>query len=222
MTENLAVPTKYEEDDTPRRFKDLMKPAEKKPTTATGTGKHTPKNKADDVWTVRPGETFRDFNKRIREAGLTVPPGVPETIRVGTQSNQVKRPISREDEDSELSEHEAAQEQHRSKQPKKLTTSSSGSAYPQKRVVEEAMPGEKTKMKKKKYLKERKLASKKTHGYEDEGGRYQKMQHQQQPKFREVVKAPPALRTVPKATLKMRSQKGGPRPSLLPLVKRKK
>lgn len=75
------MPDIYSDDDTPRKFKDLMK-SPSSPSSAPkkkATMQDTPK--ADDQWTVRPGETFRDFNARIRLAGLSLPPGVPEAFR---------------------------------------------------------------------------------------------------------------------------------------------
>jgi hypothetical protein len=71
---DLSIPAVYAEDDTPRRFKDLLnKPKFKRPVTDQPI--------KDDFWTVRPGETFRDFNARIREAGLSTPPGIPTSFR---------------------------------------------------------------------------------------------------------------------------------------------
>jgi hypothetical protein len=70
------------EDDTPRRFKDLLTRPKSIPKSKTVV------KKGDDEWTVRPGESFRQFNTRIREAGLSVPPGVPETFRGGAKHSQ--------------------------------------------------------------------------------------------------------------------------------------
>ena len=71
----------------PRKFKELM--AMTKPHTATAAAAAAPsastsgkkRGRADDPWTVRPGEGFREYNARLIKAGCTVPPGTPETLR---------------------------------------------------------------------------------------------------------------------------------------------
>ena len=74
-------------DDTPRRFRDLMQPKkfvassaprEEPKKSPTKEVKEAPQN---DAWSVRKGETFAEFNARIKMAGLSVPPGVPQTTR---------------------------------------------------------------------------------------------------------------------------------------------
>jgi hypothetical protein len=67
-------------DDTPKRFKEMMNPQVKD--TQKDKAAVALENKADEAWVVRPGETFREFNARVKGLGLTVPPGVSESYRL--------------------------------------------------------------------------------------------------------------------------------------------
>lgn len=142
----------------------------------------TPKGSVDDRWTVRPGETFREFNARIREAGLSLPPGVPETLRSGV----VER--------SEVPE-----------------------VRPMKKFIlqDEEESGNKTKRKRKEYLKQRKESGKRKRDDDSDFEGYERK------RFRDVVKAPPVLRVAPKEALKVKERppKLKKNPSLLPILK---
>ena len=202
--------TAYTEDDTPRRFKELLQQStttKSKNTTASSSRDGT--SKVDDEWTVRPGESFREFNARIRQSGLTVPPGVSEATRYPRE--------------------------FRNELPVRETLPVKRFAAPE--LSDSAVvPGERTKQKRKEYLKQRreakKLKKRQTQVSTDENDadddtrsasdisnrRASSGSHLH---TRDVVQAPPALKVIPKATLKM-NQRRSPHqknPSLLPLLR---
>jgi len=165
----FKIPEKYEEDDTPSRFKLLMNPPTKntvKPSQRANT--------VDDEWTVRPGETFRQFNARIRGSGLSLPPGVPETTRVhqGYSHNE-----------------ERSQEDAQERRPEMRFAASEGTR----------LPGERTKQKRKEFLK-RKDEAKRRKNKNDNDHDACSLVNAQRKNFRDVVKKPPNLKVKPKAT----------------------
>ena len=167
----LKVPERYEEDDTPSRFKFLMNPP------AKGIIKSSQRtSKIDDEWIVRPGETFRQFNARIRSSGLSLPPGVPEATRV-RQENPHKEYHNQVD---------------------------SLERRPGVRVVpseDTRLSGERTKQKRKAFLR-RKDEAKRRKTKDDEYGATCNQVNMQRRHLRDVVQAPPNLKVRPKATLK--------------------
>lgn len=196
--------TAYTEDDTPRRFRELLQRS-----TATrnkGSPAFPPKDgvvKVDDEWVVRPGETFREFNARIRQSGLTVPPGVSEATRYPCEPHT--RPSTRDP----------------------LPAKRFAVSVPSDSAV---VPGERTKQKRKEYLKQRREAKRlkrhKTRAHsddEDDGGGASagKLGSGALLHTRDMVQAPPTLRVTPKATLKITSRRSPHQknPSLLPLVR---
>lgn len=188
---SLEIPDSYEYEDTPKRFREIMNPTKAKNTAENGKGRDksraTLKDRPNDVWTVRPGEGFREYNSRIINAGYTVPPGVPETFR----GPFIPRPAE---------------------------------VKPAKKYAQEpVMPGEKTRKKHSEYLKQKKEQSKrqKVETPQSEDSDYEVYE---QKKLRDVAKAPPVFKSLPKETLKMKVQ-GKPqhshkKPSLLPILKR--
>lgn len=194
----------YPEDDTPRRFKELLQQA----TAARNRGASVPPKgnrvpAVDDEWVVRPGESFREFNARIRQSGLSVPPGVSEATRYPREP--------------------------RSERQVRETVPAKRFAAPELPSPVVA-PGERTKQKRREYLKQRREVKKlKKHrsqagtDSDDDGdgadaGRAnpRSLLH-----TRDVVQAPPALKVTPKATLKITQQRPPHRknPSLLPILR---
>ena len=198
MGDELEIPAVYGEDDTPRRFKNLMAP---KPAKSTKSAHHTPASapREDGPWTVRPGETFRDFNARIRAAGLSTPPGIPETFRGAHPV--VKR--STEDTTTDPQDRTVKRPAPVKPMPKFLPAAAS--------------PENEKKRKRKEALKQRKATKRARAEGESDYDEYEIKG------LRDVVKAPPQLVT-PKATLKMNNtgtnqRKKAPSQSLLPLIK---
>lgn len=198
MTTDLTQPLTYAEDDTPRRFKDIMRgPVNKKKPVA-------PMSLKDDTWTVLPGETFRDYNARIRGAGLTVPPGVPETYRAGQ-----KRPLS--------SSASAAVASSAASHATKATATTE--EKPAKKFIVEADEGGKTKRKRTEYLKQRKEKNKNSALQNSSDSEYER---REEPRgLKQVVKAPPTFKVIPKAALKMHEPKinKAKHSSLLPILR---
>lgn len=189
---SLDIPDTYKYDDTPKRFREIMNPTKAKKTAEKSKGKDksgaTRKDRPNDVWTVRPGEGFREYNSRILDAGYTVPPGVPETFR----GPFTPRPAD---------------------------------VKPAKKYAQEpAVPGEKTRKKRTDYLKQKKEQSKRQkveNTIQSEDSDYEVYE---QKKLRDVAKAPPVFRSLPRENLKMKvhekPQHSHKKPSLLPILKR--
>lgn len=171
----LTIPETYEEDDTPRRFKELLSP---RPKPVREVRKEA-KSAKSDVWTVRPGETFREFNARIREAGESVPPGIPTTFRAGARTPGVKRD----------------EEPMPEPMPKPMLL---------KRTAEETpLEDERAKTRKQERLRQRRdqIKEKKERKREE---KHEDAVWIERRGLRDVVRAPPALKVLPKATLKIK------------------
>ena len=167
----LTVPEKYEEDDTPSRFKLLMNPPAKK---ITKTSQST--SKIDDEWIVRPGETFRQFNARIRSSGLSLPPGVPEATRIHQESLH-------------KGDHNKVDAQQRRPEMKVAPSEDA------------RLSGEKTKQKRKAFLKRKDEAKRRKTKNDDDTDAAYNLVNMQRKNLRDVVQAPPNLKVRPKATL---------------------
>lgn len=238
------------EDDTPRRFRELLQqqaasekdgpspPGSRGKTRGKGKGRDreatTPP--VDDRWVVRPGESFREFNARIRQSGLSVPPGVSEATRHPRASPETRQP----------------REMIPAKRLAASELSSSSLASPTLTAERGGGPGERTKQKRKEYLRQRsetkKLSKRRrtqpdSDEYESEhgsgltavpGGDADAGMREAGPGksfllgTRDVVQAPPTLNVIPRATLRLNNHCHHPQerrpyaqrnPSLLPLLR---
>lgn len=198
---NLEIPEKYEEDDTPRKFKELMsllKPPSATAATSSTTSLGKKKGRSDDPWTVRPGEGFREYNARLIKAGCTVPPGTPKTLR-----DPLASPSSTADATS-------------SRPPPKAA------ARPLKRYAEEdlkAPEGGTRKQRAAKLRRQKEQETKKRKREKAQDPDNSDYEVYEQRSLRDVVTAPPIFRSVPKETLKSKHRErpgqSKKRPSLL-------
>ncbi len=234
--EECVTPQSYAEDDTPRRFKDLLNPRKafdeaeyyakvakhassakaakhkesakasnhasdarttgKDAATGAATGKRPYKEAAqedgdssgaedtDAMWRVRPGESFRDFNARIREAGLSAPPFSPSPAVASARVT----PAGAQRTDRHVKAGTKQKDTGRSKK-KKTSQEEDGKLH--------------GKARRQAYSKGRKEVAKarKRGGPPDEADYriYQKRP------FNETVQAPPTLTARPRAVLKVRT-----------------
>lgn len=184
----------------PKKFKRLLEQKNKQPRAPKAEPARADK---DDVWAIRAGETFREFNARIRNAGLTLPPGVPQTLR--GDPSQHRPPQTQPPAPPSFPSRQRAEK------PAMLFSAEKGPAD-----APDLAYGERSKQRRKEYQRNKK-ETKRREREEDEADRVPPP-----PKRRlgDVVQAPPSLKTTPKATLKLaeRPSKGHKRASLLPLI----
>lgn len=197
------------DQNIPKAFRRIMQ--------AKKDGSYTPKNiksieapietsnkkkKHDSIWNVKEGETFPSYNARIKSAGLSKPPGIPETYRKGEEnigsSNAGGLVMKRKIIDPTISKDDDVED------------------------------GLKTKRRRKEFMKNRSKKDINNRNIDD-GDDVIEINRKV---FKDVVDAPPQIRNKPKNNLKappVRKISYDPsvtlnrmgRPSLLPLVKRK-